>query len=72
MDLESAILSTDLQDSDGLALESHHETILELSYQAVVNSWLTLQPDLQYVFNPGAVGHQQNAVVAGLRFTVNF
>ena len=65
-------LSTDLLDSNGQALESHHETILELSYQAVVNSWLTLQPDLQYVFNPGAVGHQQNAVVAGLRFTVNF
>jgi len=65
-------LSNDLVDSNGLPVESHHETILEMSYQAVITPWLTLQPDFQYIFNPGAVGHQQNAIVAGLRFTVNF
>ena len=29
------------------------ETVLELTYQAPVTPWLTLQPDFQYVFNPG-------------------
>jgi porin len=65
-------ISNDLPDDTGSPVESHHETILEASYQAVLASWLSLQPDFQYIFNPGATGHQQNAVVAGLRFTVNF
>lgn len=29
------------------------ETVLELTYQAPVTPWLTLQPDFQYIFNPG-------------------
>jgi porin len=28
------------------------ETVLELTYQAAVTPWLTLQPDFQYIFNP--------------------
>ncbi len=56
------------------------ETVLELTYQAVVAPWLTVQPDFQYVFNPGggvpnpqaptrAVG---DAAVLGLRATIVF
>ncbi len=56
------------------------ETALELTYQAVVAPWLTVQPDFQYVFNPGgsvpspqaparAVG---DAAVLGLRTTIVF
>ena len=51
---------------------THHETVLEVSYQASINDWLTVQPDFQYVFNPGAVSGARNAVVAGLRFSLNF
>ncbi|MEI8341529.1 MAG: carbohydrate porin, partial [Verrucomicrobiota bacterium] len=65
-------ISNDLLDDSGSPVESHHETIIEASYQAVVTNWLSVQPDFQYIFNPGATGRQQNAVVAGLRFTVNF
>ncbi|WP_049974219.1 carbohydrate porin [Azospirillum sp. B4] len=32
-----------------------HELVLELSYQAVVAGWATVQPDVQYVVHPG--GH---------------
>ncbi len=56
------------------------ETVLELTYQAVVTPWLTVQPDFQYVFNPGgsasnpvaptrAVG---DAAILGLRTTIVF
>ncbi|MDE1147081.1 MAG: carbohydrate porin [Azospirillaceae bacterium] len=30
-----------------------HEVLLELSYQAVVAGWATIQPDVQYVIHPG-------------------
>jgi porin len=48
------------------------ETALELTYRAQVTSWLALQPDLQYVINPGADPALKNALVAGLRFEVTW
>lgn len=56
------------------------ETVLELTYQAPVTPWLTLQPDFQYVFNPsGGILNPNNptrtigsAAVFGLRAVVVF
>lgn len=31
----------------------HSETFLELTYQYAYTPWCTIQPDIQYVFNPG-------------------
>jgi porin len=53
-----------------------NETVLEATYTAPVTNWLTLQPDLQYVINPG-VGLASpfggralpNALVIGVRAT---
>ena len=54
-----------------------NETVLEATYQAPVTNWLTLQPDAQLVFNPGAgvpgsFGRAplSNALVIGLRATL--
>jgi porin len=33
-----------------------------------VNEWLTLQPDLQYIVNPGLEPALRDAMVLGLRF----
>jgi porin len=33
------------------------EVIAEVTYRAPLNRWLTLQPDIQYVFNPGGDLH---------------
>lgn len=44
------------------------ETNLEITYRAVINDWLALQPDVQYVKNPGGVGNSDDALVFGLRF----
>ena len=47
------------------------ETTVELTYLAQLGSWLTVQPDLQYVIHPGGTRATQNAVVSGLRVAVS-
>jgi porin len=44
------------------------ETAVELTYRAQVIPWLAVQPDVQYVINPGADPALKNALVVGLRF----
>jgi porin len=41
------------------------ETTWEMFYRVQLTPWLAVQPDLQYVVNPGGVG--ENALAAGLR-----
>ena len=54
------------------------DVVLEVTYQAQLTPWLTLQPDFQYVFNPsGGVlnpdgSKRGNAVVLGVRSVVTF
>lgn len=55
------------------------EPIIEATYRARLTPWLKLQPDVQYVINPGAgiptprsPAPLKNALVAGVRVTVNF
>lgn len=47
-----------------------YETALELTWRAAVTDWLTLQPDVQYIVNPGSQRSLRNAVVVGLRFDI--
>jgi len=67
-------------DRDGGVTARGTEELIELTYQAQLNPWLTLQPDMQYVINPGA-GVQnpadqthdlRNEFVAGVRANVTF
>lgn len=44
------------------------ETKIELTYSAQINDWLRLQPDIQYVVNPGFDPSLKNALVLGLQF----
>jgi porin len=56
------------------------EMVLELTYQAPITPWFSLQPDFQYVIHPGGNAPQpddptqalKNAVVFGLRSTIKF
>lgn len=59
-------------DDDGLPIEKHHETVIEATYKVQVNDWLAVQPDAQYIFNPGASVKADNAFVAGVRVNVSF
>lgn len=65
-------VSNDLCDNEGNPVETHHETILEATYKIQVKEWFTIQPDCQYIFNPGACEKADNALVAGVRFNVSF
>ena len=56
------------------------ETYLEITYQYQVTPWWQLQPDIQYVFNPGGGIANPNAplhrvgdeLVLGLRTVIQF
>ena len=41
-------------DTDSGALRRTSETYIEATYQRQVTPWLQIQPDIQYVFHPGA------------------
>ena len=58
-----------------------NEWMSELTYQYQVKPWFVLQPDIQYIYNPGAgipnpnslTGARiQNELVAGVRAIFNF
>ena len=49
-----------------------YELILEWTYAITVARWLTVQPDLQYVINPGGRSSVGNAVVVGAQLAVEF
>lgn len=48
------------------------EVIIEATYRAPVTSWLTLQPDIQYVVDPGGRPSTANALILGLRADLGF
>jgi porin len=65
-------LSHDLVGKSGDHIASHHEAVLELTYQAAFGDHVSVQPDLQVIFNPGAVTPDPTAVVAGVRLNFEF
>lgn len=61
----------DAQAANGVAVDPH-ETALELTYRAQLTDWLAIQPDFQYVINPGLDPARDDAVVVGVRFELAF
>jgi len=47
------------------------ETTVELTYLAQIGSWLSVQPDAQYVIHPGGTRVLRNAPVLGLRVAIS-
>jgi porin len=63
----------------GLSVIRNHETLLEISYTAEIKPGWTLQPDFQYIWQPGCKvpketgsGTVENATVLGARTTISF
>jgi len=48
------------------------EMVIEFTYQAEITPWLVLQPDLQYIINPGGTSDLDNALVIGGRASITF
>jgi porin len=49
-----------------------YELVLEWTYAIAVARRLTVQPDIQYVINPGGVSSIGNAVVLGVQLAIEF
>ena len=47
-----------------------HEITIEATYSAQVNDHIRIQPDLQYIINPGAVTGVKDAFIVGVRVEV--
>jgi porin len=48
-----------------------HESVWEATYRAHVAPWLSVQPNIQYVINPGADAQIKNSTVLGVRFEMS-
>ena len=64
----------DVAEADGSTFHSRdtHETAIELTYKSQITPWLSIQPGVQTVFNPGADSSLDDAVISILRFQINF
>ena len=63
-------LKNDPKDNDGSS-NPGYEIVFEATYQIEVATWLSVQPDLQYVIHPSGT-NIPNALVLGARATVSF
>ncbi len=48
------------------------EMALEFTYKAILTPWLYIQPDAQFIINPGGTQDLRNAFVIGARVSLNF
>ena len=72
--IANAIAGSDLKDAAsaaGAAIDGA-EVALELTYKAQLTGWLYVQPDVQYVINPGLGPNLDSALVLGMRLGVRF
>jgi porin len=65
-------LSNDLLDESGHIVRTHYEATLEFTYQATVGDHISIQPDLQCIFNPGAVKPASTAIAGGVRVNIKY
>ena len=49
-----------------------YSVVLEAAYHAQITPWLCVQPDVQYIVRPGASGDTPDAVLLGVRCTLQF
>ena len=59
-------------DIDPKEIIDNWEINIELSYRAEINEWCSIQPDVQYIINPGFNPTLKNAVVFGTRLEICF
>lgn len=58
--------------SDQAGLAAGQEVALETTYQIAVTNFFTIQPSLQYIFNPGGASSAHNSLVGTVRFVIDF
>jgi len=53
-----------------IGFDKDHETSIELTYHLQIHDNIILQPDMQYIINPGAISGTDNAFVGLMRFII--
>lgn len=61
-----------LHSTDTGGFSATHESVLELNYVAQIKNGITLAPDFQYFWNPGAVAEVDHAAVWGARLRMSY
>jgi porin len=64
----------ELQNSAGLgpvAVQSS-EYPVEFYYSINATNWITLRPNIQYIYRPGGISENTNVVVLGLKMAIKF
>jgi len=56
--------------SGASGMRPQREVVFELTYRTRLNDWLVVQPDVQYIVNPGLRPGVDNALAIGLRLEV--
>ena len=51
---------------------NHAETAIEATYLVAAQPWLNVQPDIQYIIDPGTDPALEDAVVLGVRLQITF
>lgn len=64
-------ISSELVDTDPTELRTH-ESVLELLYTAELKPGITIIPDFQYFWDPGATTEVDHAAVAGARLRISY
>ena len=67
--LARASFSDDAREVDGL---ESYELAVEANYELPLTDWLTLQPNVQRIFNPGGDASLDDAWVVGTRFIISY
>ncbi len=70
-DARRLVRNADLLNGERLPLPDY-ESIFEVTYQANLAPWLSVQPDLQYIVHPGGSERYGNALVIGVRTVITF
>jgi len=65
-------ISNDLLHSPDAEFSASHESVLELNYVAQIKNGISLAPDFQYFWDPGAVAEVDHAAVWGARLKVSY
>lgn len=56
----------------GTGLDEDSETTVETFYKVRVNPWFSVEPDLQYIHNPGGTSAQHDAVAGTVQMIIDF
>ena len=71
-EISRAVTHININDPVGIPSMKNFETAIELSYKIQLSDYLSIQPDIQYILNPGVTVDIDNALVVLIRFESQF